>query len=133
MKKKKMKERIPHMCESIGHRPLRGRRPKRTDGKKETSTNKRSLVWKLHCQKLKQPQLLPPAALTTPMLLLTPALSKSETTSVVVVNSSVDNSHVVNSCNVKKSNNLCCCCCCCCCYLQRCYLWRCYIRHWCWR
>ena len=24
----KKKEKIPHMCESIGHRPLRGRRPK---------------------------------------------------------------------------------------------------------
>ena len=27
-KKKKEKEKIPHMCESIGHRPLRGRCPK---------------------------------------------------------------------------------------------------------
>ena len=26
--KKKEKEKIPHMCESIGHRPLRGRCPK---------------------------------------------------------------------------------------------------------
>ena len=25
----KKKEKIPHMCESIGHRPLRGRCPKR--------------------------------------------------------------------------------------------------------
>ena len=28
MKKKKKKEKIPHMCESIGHRPLWGRCPK---------------------------------------------------------------------------------------------------------
>ena len=27
-KKKKEEEKIPHMCESIGHRPLRGRCPK---------------------------------------------------------------------------------------------------------
>ena len=27
-KKEKEKEKIPHMCESIGHRPLRGRCPK---------------------------------------------------------------------------------------------------------
>ena len=27
---KEKKEKIPHMCESIGHRPLRGRCPKRT-------------------------------------------------------------------------------------------------------
>ena len=26
----KKKEKIPHMCESIGHRPLRGRCPKMT-------------------------------------------------------------------------------------------------------
>ena len=26
--KKKKEEKIPHMCESIGHRPLRGRCPK---------------------------------------------------------------------------------------------------------
>ena len=26
---KKEEEKIPHMCESIGHRPLRGRCPKR--------------------------------------------------------------------------------------------------------
>ena len=29
-KKKKEKEKTPHMCESIGHRPLLGRCPKRT-------------------------------------------------------------------------------------------------------
>ena len=28
-KKKKEEEKIPHICESIGHRPLRGRYPKR--------------------------------------------------------------------------------------------------------
>ena len=28
-KKEKKEEKIPHMCESIGHRPLRGRCPKR--------------------------------------------------------------------------------------------------------
>ena len=28
-KKEKEEEKIPHMCESIGHRPLRGRCPKR--------------------------------------------------------------------------------------------------------
>ena len=27
-KEKKKEEKIPHMCESIGHRPLRGRCPK---------------------------------------------------------------------------------------------------------
>ena len=27
------KEKIPHMCESIGHRPLRGRCPKTEDGR----------------------------------------------------------------------------------------------------
>ena len=27
--KEKKEEKIPHMCESIGHRPLRGRCPKR--------------------------------------------------------------------------------------------------------
>ena len=34
MEEKKMeeeKEKIPHMCESIGHRPLRGRCPKKYD------------------------------------------------------------------------------------------------------
>ena len=30
-KEKKEKEKIPHMCESIGHRPLRGRCPKRKE------------------------------------------------------------------------------------------------------
>ena len=30
-KKKEEKEKTPHMCESIGHRPLRGRCPKRKD------------------------------------------------------------------------------------------------------
>ena len=30
-KKKKEEEKIPHMCESIGHRPLRGRCPKGGD------------------------------------------------------------------------------------------------------
>ena len=29
-KEKKEEEKIPHMCESIGHRPLRGRCPKTT-------------------------------------------------------------------------------------------------------
>ena len=29
--KEKEEEKIPHMCESIGHRPLRGRCPKRID------------------------------------------------------------------------------------------------------
>ena len=28
-KKKEEKEKIPHMCESIGHRPLQGRCPKK--------------------------------------------------------------------------------------------------------
>ena len=28
-KEEKKEEKIPHMCESIGHRPLRGRCPKR--------------------------------------------------------------------------------------------------------
>ena len=34
---KKKEEKIPHMCESIGHRPLRGRCPKRRchNGKKD--------------------------------------------------------------------------------------------------
>ena len=31
---KKEEEKIPHMCESIGHRPLRGRCPKRKRKKK---------------------------------------------------------------------------------------------------
>ena len=30
-KKKKEEEKIPHMCESIGHQPLRGRCPRRRD------------------------------------------------------------------------------------------------------
>ena len=30
-KKEKKEEKIPHMCESIGHRPLRDRCPKRED------------------------------------------------------------------------------------------------------
>ena len=30
----KKKEKTPHMCESIGHRPLRGRCPKRREGEK---------------------------------------------------------------------------------------------------
>ena len=33
--KKKKEEKIPHMCESIGHRPLRGRCPKRGTVKKK--------------------------------------------------------------------------------------------------
>ena len=32
-KKEKEEEKIPHMCESIGHRPLRGRCPKRKNGR----------------------------------------------------------------------------------------------------
>ena len=32
-KEKKKEEKIVHMCESIGHRPLRGRCPKRQKGK----------------------------------------------------------------------------------------------------
>ena len=31
-KKEEEEEKIPHMCESIGHRPLRGRCPKRGTG-----------------------------------------------------------------------------------------------------
>ena len=31
--KEKEEEKIPHMCESIGHRPLRGRCPKRMLGR----------------------------------------------------------------------------------------------------
>ena len=30
-KKEEKEEKIPHMCESIGHRPLRGRCPKREE------------------------------------------------------------------------------------------------------
>ena len=37
-KKEKEKEKIPHMCESIGHRPLWGRCPK---GKTERKRGKR--------------------------------------------------------------------------------------------
>ena len=35
MEEKEEKEKIPHMCESIGHRPLWGRCPKRTKKWKE--------------------------------------------------------------------------------------------------
>ena len=39
--KEKKKEKIPHMCESIGHRPLRGRCPKR---KKEGEGKKSGVI-----------------------------------------------------------------------------------------
>ena len=32
-KEEKEEEKIPHLCESIGHRPLRGRCPKRKEKK----------------------------------------------------------------------------------------------------
>ena len=32
--KEEEKEKIPHMCESIGHRPLRGRCPKTDEGER---------------------------------------------------------------------------------------------------
>ena len=35
---KKEEEKIPHMCESTGHRPLRGRCPKTTTKTKTTTT-----------------------------------------------------------------------------------------------
>ena len=41
--KEKEKEKIPHMCESIGHRPLRGRCPKgesETDRQTDRQTNR---------------------------------------------------------------------------------------------
>ena len=47
-KKEKEKEKTPHMCESIGHRPLRGRCPKRgptdqpTDRPTEQPTDQQS-------------------------------------------------------------------------------------------
>ena len=37
----KKKEKIPHMCESIGHRPLWGRCPKRTDQKEPDKTREK--------------------------------------------------------------------------------------------
>ena len=55
-KKKKEKEKIPHICESIGHRPLRGPCPKRrrnnrgTDGEKISDRHGRDIrgreLWK---------------------------------------------------------------------------------------
>ena len=50
---KKKEEKIPHMCESIGHRPLRGRCPKKKKREKEEQQGKeqdrihgyRSRVW----------------------------------------------------------------------------------------
>ena len=35
----KKEEKIPHMCESIGHRPRRGRCPKREKERKQTKEN----------------------------------------------------------------------------------------------
>ena len=39
-KKKKEKEKFPHMCESIGHRPLWGPCPKKGKGKRKKKQKK---------------------------------------------------------------------------------------------
>ena len=52
--KKKEKEKIPHMCESIGHRFLRGRCPKGKNGKKGENEKKKKKKKKKEKKKNKQ-------------------------------------------------------------------------------
>ena len=44
-KKEKEEEKIPHMCESIGHRPLPGRCPKGERKKTESDPKRESLLF----------------------------------------------------------------------------------------
>ena len=50
-KEEKKEEKIPHMCESIGHRPLWGRCPNRKEGKEATLFNSFDILSRMQSAK----------------------------------------------------------------------------------